>query len=124
MTFSRQVLTGLVAGVVTGLFLGDYAAVFRWPADGFVRLLQTMVFPYITISIINNLGRLEPRHARVLAIKVGTIILGLWAIALTFAFLIPLTFPRSDNAQFFSPTLLQPQEPFDFLALYVPSNPF
>ena len=124
MSFSKRVLVGLVAGVATGLFLGDAAGVFKWPADAFVRLLQTTVFPYITISIINNLGRLEPHDAIRLAKRVGLVILGLWLVALFYAFLIPLSFPAQDNASFFSTTLVEPAQPFDFLGQYVPSNPF
>jgi Na+/H+-dicarboxylate symporter/ABC-type amino acid transport substrate-binding protein len=124
MSFARKVLIGLVGGVLTGLFLGDYAGIFRWPADGFIRLLQTTVFPYIVISIVNNLGRLEPQQARSLALRVGAVLLGLWSIAILLAFLIPLSFPESETASFFSTTLLQAPEPFDFIGLYVPSNPF
>jgi len=124
MSFSKRVLVGLIAGAATGLFLGDAAGVFKWPADAFVRLLQTTVFPYITISIINNLGRLEPHEAIRLAKRVGLVILGLWLVALLFAFLIPLSFPAQENASFFSTTLVEPAQPFDFLGQYVPSNPF
>jgi len=124
MSFGRKVLIGLVGGILTGLFLGDYAGVFKWPAEAFVRLLQTTVFPYIVVSIVNNLGRLEPHQARRLAIRVGAVLLGLWSIALLLAYLVPLSFPRSETASFFSTTLLQAPEPFDFIGLYVPSNPF
>jgi Na+/H+-dicarboxylate symporter len=124
MSFSKKVLAGLGLGVLTGLFLGDYAAIFKWPADGFIRLLQTTVFPYITVSIINNLGRLEPHQARRLAARVGIVIGTLWLLTLTFAFLIALSFPTQENASFFSTTLLQSPEAFDFLGLYLPSNPF
>ncbi len=124
LSFSKRVFIGLGAGILAGLFLGDYAGAFKWPAEGFVRLLQTTVFPYLLISIINNLGRLEPRQARSLAVRVGAVIVVLWLITLTIAFALPLSFPRADNASFFSTTLLQPQAGFDFLGLYVPSNPF
>ena len=36
----------------------------------------------------------------------------------------PLMFPPSQSASFFSTTLLQEREPFDFLNLYIPTNPF
>ena len=59
MTFSRQILIGLVGGIVTGLFFGERAAALKWAADGFVRLLQMMVLPYITVSIVASLGSLD-----------------------------------------------------------------
>ena len=50
--------------------------------------------------------------------------MGLWLVALSFAFLIPLAFPTVENASFFSTALVQRRPPFDFVALYIPSNPF
>ena len=38
--------------------------------------------------------------------------------------LFPLMFPPNQNASFFSTTLLEEREPFDFLSLYIPTNPF
>jgi Na+/H+-dicarboxylate symporter/ABC-type amino acid transport substrate-binding protein len=48
----------------------------------------------------------------------------LWALALGVVFLMPLAFPRVQNASFFSTTLIEERPPFDFLSLYIPSNPF
>ena len=63
MTFSRQVLAGLALGILTGLFFGEGAAVLKWAADGFVKLLQMMVLPYITVSIVASLGSLRSVRA-------------------------------------------------------------
>src|SRR4030095_48259 len=101
-----KVLAGLGLGVLTGLFLGDYAAIFKWPADGFIRLLQTTVFPYIFVSIINTRGRLEPHQARRLAARVGIVIGTLWLLALTFAFLIALSFPTPEKPSCVAANLL------------------
>ena len=60
MSFSRQILVGLALGVATGLFFGEDAAVLKWVADGFVKLLQMMVLPYVTVSIVGSLGSLQP----------------------------------------------------------------
>lgn len=56
MSSSTKILVGLLAGVLVGLFLGEHAAVLKVVADGFVKLLQMMVLPYITLSIIASLG--------------------------------------------------------------------
>ena len=56
MSFSRQILIGLGLGILTGLFFGEGAGVLKWAADGFVKLLQMMVLPYITVSIVSSLG--------------------------------------------------------------------
>ena len=124
MSSSARILTGLFAGIVVGLFVGERAQALDWAADGYVRLLQMTVLPYVTISIILSLGRLDYAQARMLGLRGGAVIAGLWLVALSFAFLIPLTFPDIENASFFSTSMVQRREPFDLVALYVPANPF
>jgi Na+/H+-dicarboxylate symporter/ABC-type amino acid transport substrate-binding protein len=124
MTFSRQILTGLALGILTGLFFGERASALKWAADGFVKLLQMMVLPYITVSIVASLGSLRPSELRTLGLRAVAVIGGLWLLALSFAFLIPLTFPTVRNASFFSSSLVERRADFNFIDLYIPSNPF
>lgn len=124
MSFSTQILVGLAAGIILGLFLGEQAGVLKWAADGFVKLLQMTVLPYVTLSIVGSLGNLQMRQARELAWRGGAVLVALWLIALTFALLIPLTFPPTESASFFSTTLVEQRRPFNFVDLYIPSNPF
>ena len=124
MTFSTKILIGLAAGIVTGLFLGERAAALDWVADGFVKLLQMTVLPYVTVSIVSSLGALDYASAKALGLRVGAVIAGLWLVALIFAFLLPLAFPTVENASFFSTALVQRRPAFDFVALYIPANPF
>jgi Na+/H+-dicarboxylate symporter len=124
MSFSNRILIGLGAGVVVGLFLGEHAAALKWAADGFVKLLQMTVLPYVTVSIVSSLGRLRYDEARTLGLKAGLVLVGLWGLSLLFTFLIPLAFPDVESASFFSTSLLEPRQPFNFVDLYIPSNPF
>jgi Na+/H+-dicarboxylate symporter/ABC-type amino acid transport substrate-binding protein len=124
MSFTTQILVGLGAGVAVGLFLGEKAAALKWAADGFVKLLQMTVLPYVTVSIIGSLGTLQMAQGRELARRAGLVLAAVWLIALTFALLIPLTFPKVESASFFSTTLLDERAPFNFVDLYIPSNPF
>ena len=124
MTPSKRILIGLGAGVAVGIFLGERAAIFSGIADAFVKLLQMTVLPYVTLSIVTSLGSLDHAQARRLGLRAGAVLVGLWIIALLFTFLIPLTFPSLATATFFSTTLLERRPPFDFVALYIPSNPF
>ena len=64
MSFSTQILIGLALGTLTGLFLGERAAAFGWAADGFVKLLQMTVLPYVTVSIVGSLGLARLRAGR------------------------------------------------------------
>src|SRR6185295_8327268 len=101
-----------------------YAAILRVVADGYVRLLQMTVLPYVTISIIAGLGSLDFGEARAIGKRVGAVLVLLWAAALAAALLVALMFPPHQSASFFSTSLLEEREGFDFLGLYIPTNPF
>src|SRR5512147_2575685 len=124
MNATRKILVGLVLGLATGLFLGDRAAPFHPLADGYIRLLQMTVLPYVTVSLIVGIGSLDPASARRLFLRVGALTLVLWGLALGAVFLMPLAFPSLESASFFSTALVETPPPVDFLALYIPSNPF
>lgn len=124
MSFSRQILVGLVAGIALGLFLGEAASSLGFAAEGFVQLLQMTVLPYVTVSLVRGLGSLGPDEAKRLGWRTGRVLLAFWGLALGFAFLFPLAFPVVESASFFSTTLLQPRGRFDFVSLYIPANPF
>jgi Na+/H+-dicarboxylate symporter/ABC-type amino acid transport substrate-binding protein len=124
MSPSARILAGLGAGVAVGLFFGERAGALKWAADGFVRLLQMTVLPYVTLSIIGSLGALDLQAARALFYRAGLVVAVLWAIALAFALLVAVTFPAVENASFFSTTLIEQRQSFDFVGLYIPANPF
>jgi Na+/H+-dicarboxylate symporter/ABC-type amino acid transport substrate-binding protein len=124
MSSSRRILIGLAAGAGLGVFLGDRAAPFQWVAEAYVKLLQMTVLPYVTVSIVGGLGRLRQDEARALGVRTGLVLVGLWVLALLFMFLIPLAFPPSQSASFFSTTLVEQRPSFDLIDLYIPSNPF
>jgi Na+/H+-dicarboxylate symporter/ABC-type amino acid transport substrate-binding protein len=124
MSLSRQILVGLTLGVLTGLFFGERVAFLQVGADIYIKLLQMTVLPYVTVSLISGLGRLDLTQAKVLGLRAGAVMAILWAIGLGAVFLFPLTFPSVQTASFFSTTLIEAREPFDLVALYIPSNPF
>ena len=125
MTSSTQnILIGLGLGTLLGLFLGERAALLQFMADGYLRLLQMTVFPYVIVSLITGIGSLDAKRARDLFVRVGALTLVLWGLALAAVFLMPLTFPAIQNAFFFSTTLVEERAPLDFVALYIPANPF
>jgi Na+/H+-dicarboxylate symporter/ABC-type amino acid transport substrate-binding protein len=124
MTFSRRILVGLCAGVAVGVFLGELVAPLGVVGQGFVRLLQMTVLPYVFVSIILSLGSLDITEAKRLGLRAGAALASLWAVALIFAFLFPLVFPPAETASFFSAALVEKPDAFDFVDLYIPSNPF
>jgi Na+/H+-dicarboxylate symporter len=121
---TRNILIGLALGVATGLFFGEKAGVLQFVAEGYVRLLQMTVLPYVMVSLIEGIGSLSGAGARRLFVRVGTLSLLLWVMALGAVMLMPLAFPEVESASFFSTTLVENRPPLDFVALYIPSNPF
>ena len=97
MSSSTKILVGLFAGAFVGIFFGEHAGALKIAADGFVKLLQMMVLPYITISIIASLGTLDYDQVKTLGLRAGAVVIGLWCFALIFAFLMPLAFPETGN---------------------------
>jgi Na+/H+-dicarboxylate symporter/ABC-type amino acid transport substrate-binding protein len=124
MSSSTKILIGLSAGVFVGLFFGEHAGVLKVVADAFVKLLQMTVLPYITLSIVTSLGNLSFDQVKTLGLRAGAVLIGLWCLALVFTFLIPLAFPALETASFFSSTLIERRPPFNFVELFIPSNPF
>lgn len=124
MSFSRKVVLGLVAGLATGLFFGEDAAVLQVPADVFVRLLQMTVLPYVTLAIVTNIGSLSYARARMLGSHAGAVLVVLWAAALLCACAVPLAFPHSETGGFYTPSLAERPHPLNFVELYVSTNPF
>src|SRR5512145_3355773 len=119
-----KILIGLSLGIAVGLFLGERAGIFAFAANAYIRLLQMTVLPYLMVSVIAGIGSMNVVQARRLFLRVGTLTLVLWALALAVVFLIPLTFPRVDTASFFSTSLVEQREPLDFITLYIPTNAF
>ena len=124
MSSSRKILIAITTGILLGVFLGERASFLHYVADAYVKLLQMTVLPYVTVSLITGIGSLRLNQARTLGLKVGLILALLWSIALATALLLPLAFPPLQTASFFSTSLVEPQQAFDFIGLYIPSNPF
>ncbi|WP_296896095.1 cation:dicarboxylase symporter family transporter [Thiohalocapsa sp.] len=121
---SAQVIIGLVLGIASGLFFGERIVVVEPLGSIFIGLLQMTVIPYIVVSLIAAVGRLEMAQIRLLAIKGGGLILAFWLLILIAVALIPIGYPDWESASFYSTSLLVEPEPTDFLALYIPANPF
>jgi Na+/H+-dicarboxylate symporter/ABC-type amino acid transport substrate-binding protein len=121
---SRTILLGLALGAVTGLFFGERVGVLEIVADGYVKLLQMTVLPFVLVSLVTGIGSLTLDQVRTLGVRAGLVLGLLWIIGLTLAFVFPLMFPPTVTASFFSTTLLDPPPVFNFVDLYIPANPF
>jgi Na+/H+-dicarboxylate symporter/ABC-type amino acid transport substrate-binding protein len=119
-----RIISGLVLGVLTGLFFGEEAAGLQLIADAWIGLMQMTVLPYVMVSLIVGLGQLDLTLARQLAVRGGLLMLLFWGIALLVVTVMPMAFPEFVNASFFSAHSKEVASQFNPIDLYIPSNPF
>lgn len=124
MSLATKVLLALVSGIGLGILLGDQVAFLGIVGRAFILLLQMAVLPFVAVSLIAGLGGLSPRGGRSLLRNAGGFLLVIWVTTLIGVLSAPLAFPAWPAASFFSSTLVEARESFDFLNLYIPSNPF
>ncbi len=124
MSLSSRVLIGLGLGILLGLFIGELVGPLGIVGDGFILLLQMPVLPYVALSLIASLGRLDYHVASQLARKGGALLLILWLLSLAMVALYPLSFPNWESASFFSTSLITVPEQVSFLGMYIPANIF
>jgi len=119
-----RIISGLVLGILTGLFFGEEAAGLHYVADAWIGLMQMTVLPYVTVSLIVGLGQLDLALARQLAVRGGLLMLLFWGIALLVVTVMPMAFPEFVSAAFFSAQAKEVATQFNPIDLYIPSNPF
>ena len=85
MSLAQQIFLGLGLGIATGIFLGEIAAPLKFIGDAYVHLLQMAVLPYIIITLISGLGKLNYEQAVKLALRVGSLLVLIWALTLVLA---------------------------------------
>jgi Na+/H+-dicarboxylate symporter len=57
-----QILISLIIAILVGLFLTDYAFLFTWMGDLFLRALQMIIVPLILTSIISGVANIGDAH--------------------------------------------------------------
>lgn len=121
---SARVLFGLLLGILCGVFFGEYCAWLNLVGEGFIRLLQMTVLPYIMLSLVCDLASLSRERAGKLAGVVGVVAALFWGIGLLLIAVMPLSFPSWQRGFFFRPGLTENGEPLDVLSLFIPENIF
>jgi Na+/H+-dicarboxylate symporter len=121
---SAQVFIALGLGLAAGLFFGEPISVLKPIGDIFIGLLQMAVWPYIVVSLIGGLGRLSYQQVASLGLRGGMLLFLFWGIGLIAVLAVAMTFPSWTSAAFFTTGLAEPIGDFDFIGLYVPTNPF
>lgn len=87
---SRRILIGATAGILVGVFFGEYASVLEPIGGVYIALLQMVVFPFLISSLLHGLGSMSPAMAArllrrglpVFVLAWVVVVLALWAASL------------------------------------------
>ena len=121
---SSWIMWGLLGGIGTGLLLGEYCAPMKVFGDAYVGLMQMAVLPFISLSLIANVGKLSFSQSAQLAKQAGIVLLVLWGIGILTFVAMAAAFPQSEAGSFFTASLIEPPKTIDFVELFIPANPF
>lgn len=120
----KRVILALILGISTGLIFGEVMGSLEILGTVYIRLLQMTVLPYVLVSIIGGLGRLDSHMAGRIGLKAVRVILMIWLAVMLTLVLLPLAYPDWETAGFFSSSLVAETIAFNFVDLYIPANIF
>ncbi len=120
----QRVLIALALGIMTGIIVGEPAGMLEIGGTIYIRLLQMTVLPYVLVSIISGLGRLDSDMAANIGIKAVKIILFIWLSVMLTLLLLPFGYPDWETSGFFSTSMVTETVRLNFVDLYIPSNIF
>jgi len=120
----KRVIIALLLGISTGVFVGEPAGEIEVIGNVYIRLLQMTVLPYVLVSIIGGLGRLDSNMASRIGMRAVKIILIMWLSVMFTLLLLPLAYPNWQTSGFFSTSMITEPTTFNFIKLYIPSNIF
>ncbi len=120
----QLVITSLVLGIAAGIFFGEPMGKLEIVGDIYIKLLQMTVIPYILVSLIGGIGRLDSRMAKLLGLRGGALILTLWGITVLTTLCLPLAYPDWKSSSFFSAPMTEARKHINILDMYIPANPF
>ncbi|MCX6340535.1 MAG: cation:dicarboxylase symporter family transporter [Candidatus Aureabacteria bacterium] len=119
-----QILAGLAAGVLCGLFFGDMCRVLEPVGTAFIKLMQMAVIPYVVVSLIGSIGDLNKSEAKKVARKGGLLLVSLWILGIVIFFSMQFAFPPRMSASFYSAGEVTRPEPVNLVDTFIPANPF
>ncbi len=118
----RNILIGVGLGASTGLVFGELVAPLRFASDGFLRLLQVNVLPFVVGSLIVGFGSCPAATVRTIAGYAGRLLFPIWMAGLLLVMCVPLALPPWEGAPVFAAH--QTVAPVKWIEVYVPANVF
>jgi len=120
----QRVIIALLAGIIGGIVVGEPAGNLEILGNAYIRLLQMTVLPYVLVSVVGGLGRLDSEMAASIGLKAVQVILVVWLAVMLSLLMLPIAYPNWEMAGFFSTSLVTEGAKFNFIDLYIPSNIF
>lgn len=121
----RKVALGLVAGVVCGILFGEYCQALDVVGWAYVGLLQMTVLPYLAVSLVSKLGRLDLSKAGQLGLRGLVALLCFWAVGVLLVTAVSAVLPPIEGASFFhGEAIPTTSEDKDALSMFIPTNIF
>jgi len=120
----KRVVIALILGIAVGIIVGEPAGNLEILGNAYIRLLQMTVIPYVLVSIVGGLGKLDSDMASNIGVRAVKVILLIWAAVMLTLLLLPFAYPNWETAGFFSTSLVTESVKFNFLDLYIPANIF
>ena len=124
LSLTSWIVIGVIVGVICGLFFGEQTQWIKWIGDAFVGLLQMAVVPYVAFSLVANIGGLSVKAGMRLMLVSVLVLLFLWSIGILVLAIMSQSFPAWESGSFFSSRFTEEPVAPDWLALFIPSNPF
>ncbi len=124
LSMFQRVILSLLLGIAAGIFFGEPMGRLEILGNIYIKLLQMTVIPYILVSLIGGLGKLDLEMAKMVGLRGGALILFLWALAMLTLLFLPLAYPEWTSASFFSTSMVTEAKKINILDLYIPANPF
>lgn len=121
---SRNIFIGLFSGIFAGILLGEYAIPLGYIGDAFIGLMQMTVMPFIMISLLSNLGKVDLTQQKKMLSAAAVVLIVFLGIGLSTLVVLPLFFPVWESSSFFSSHLIAEPTTIDFIKIYIPSNLF
>jgi Na+/H+-dicarboxylate symporter/ABC-type amino acid transport substrate-binding protein len=119
---SRRILAGATAGILCGVFLGEFASVLEPIGGIYIALLQMVVFPFLVSSLLHGLGSMNPAMALRLLRRGLPVFLLAWAVVLLVLWIASLAIPAA------RPPIVVTAGASDtvsrIVSLLIPANPF
>ena len=126
LNLGYQVLIAVIAGILTGLFLGPLVSVLRPVSMIYIMLLQMVVLPYISLSIIHGLGSLTPAKAKELLKNGWAFWVLLWGLIFFLIYLFAYLIPQPSAAPVFhsiSSSSINKSLTQNIITYLIPENP-